>query len=83
MKKILFILSFVSLFTNAQNLAFQWAKSLSGTGPEVGYGLTVDASGNVYSAGSFSNTTDFDPGIATVTVTSSGAEDIYVSKLDA
>lgn len=83
MKKILCILSFISVFGNAQNLAFQWAKSISGSGPEVGYGVTLDASGNVYSAGSFSGTTDFDPGVATVTVTTAGTEDIYISKLDA
>jgi len=83
MKKLLLALSFIPFLGNSQNLAFQWAKSLSGAGPEVGYGLTVDGSGNVYSTGSFSNTTDFDPGISTTTITSSGAEDIYISKLDA
>lgn len=82
MKKLLLALFLIPFFGNSQNLAFQWAKSVSGSGPEVGYGLTMDGSGNVYSTGSFSGTTDFDPGIATVTVASLGAEDIYVSKLD-
>ncbi|MBI3175959.1 MAG: S-layer homology domain-containing protein [Chloroflexi bacterium] len=50
-----------------------------------GYGIAVDAAGNIYTTGHFVGTVDFDPGPgkANLTFTSSGAMVSFVSKLDA
>ena len=62
---------------------FVWAKQISGSQNERGYGITVDQSGNVYTTGMFEGTVDFDPGSGTYSLTSFGSADIFVSKLDA
>ena len=62
---------------------FQWARSLGGSGVNVGYSITVDASGNVYTTGSFEGTADFDPGTGTANLSSAGGNDIFIQKLDA
>jgi hypothetical protein len=72
---------FVSKLDAAGN--FVYAKQLGGTGTESGNSITLDAAGNVYTAGDFSSTADFDPGAGTVNLTSAGNADIFVSKLDA
>lgn len=61
---------------------FAWAKMLGGAGSSEGAGIAVDANGNVYSAGTFSGETDFDPGAGVSNLTSAGDDDGYVSKLD-
>ncbi|MDF7815917.1 T9SS type A sorting domain-containing protein [Hymenobacter sp. YC55] len=44
------------LKVDAQGTAL-WARQLGGSGPEVGYGVTLDGAGNVYQAGSYSTGT--------------------------
>ncbi len=62
---------------------FVWAKKMGGSsGDDEAFGLTLDASGNVYTAGYFDLTADFDPGAATFNLTTSGGYDAFVSKLD-
>jgi hypothetical protein len=61
---------------------FLWAKAFGGTDNELGFGVTVDSSGGVYSTGTFETTVDFDPGAGTSNLTSAGSTDVYVSKLD-
>jgi hypothetical protein len=62
---------------------FVWARSMGGSsGTEAGYDVAVDGQGNVYTAGYFQGTADFDPGAGTVNLTSAGFEDVFVSKLD-
>ncbi len=62
---------------------FVWAKAFIGVGSNDGYSVKVDQSGNVYSTGSFNNTVDFDPDSTVVyNMTSAGAFEIFVSKLD-
>lgn len=62
---------------------FVWAKSLGGTGDDIGCSIAVDAVGSVYTTGNFWGTCDFDPGLTTYTIASAGgSNDIFVSKLD-
>ena len=73
---------FISKLNAAGN--FVWAKQLGGTSSEVGYSIAVDASFNVYTAGYFQGTTDFNPDPAiTNNFISAGQADIFVNKLDA
>jgi hypothetical protein len=60
-----------------------WAKDQGASGTEVTYGVTTDASGNVYTTGLFLGTMDLDPGPGTMTVTSLGQQDVFITKLDA
>lgn len=82
MKKSFLLLIFIipCLHTLAQN--FQWAKKLASVNSSQGYGIATDASGNIYTAGSFLGTTDFDPGAGTYNLTPTGAFDVYVCKLN-
>ncbi|WP_417590480.1 SBBP repeat-containing protein [Owenweeksia hongkongensis] len=62
---------------------FLWAKSFGGSSVDVGYKITVDASGNAYTTGSFKGTVDFDPGAGAANLSSAGDDDMFVQKLDA
>ena len=61
---------------------FIWAKSVGGISGEEGSGITTDTLGNVYIAGMFADTVDFDPGIGIFTLTANGGADIFIQKLD-
>jgi hypothetical protein len=61
---------------------FVWAKRMGGAGEDYGKATSVDASGNVYTIGSFHGTVDFDPGTGIYNLTSAGNNDIFISKLD-
>jgi len=58
--------------------AHQWTTTLGGTGNDRAYGVAVDGSGNVYTAGDFTGTVDFGAG----NVTSAGSDDVFVTKLN-
>lgn len=66
----------------AQTANLEWAKQLSGTDIEVGNSIKIDASGNVYTVGTFQGTADFDPGSGIFTLTAGGIES-FITKLDA
>jgi hypothetical protein len=72
---------FISKLDAAGN--FVWAKAMGGTLSDIGNALAIDGSGNVYTSGYFSNTTDFDPGAGTFNLTTIGNVDVFISKLDA
>lgn len=61
---------------------YVWAKKLGGTSSDVGMNIAVDSSNNVYTTGYFNGTADFDPGAGTANLTSAGARDFFISKLD-
>lgn len=65
---------------------FVWVKQFGeNPGQEEGMAITVDAAGNVYTAGMYSNTVDFDPGSGIFNLSSLSAffhQNMYVSKLD-
>ncbi len=59
-----------------------WVKSMGGPFNDVGYAVSVDNDGNVYTYGSFSTTADFDPGPGVTSITSEGDFDIFIQKLN-
>ena len=62
---------------------FVWVRQMGGTARlKSGKGVAVDDSGNVYAMGYFEGAVDFAPGPSVFTLTSVGAQDIFVSKLD-
>ena len=79
---IVILLIIFSISLHAQYVNFEWAKSTGGSDLDESYGMTTDAIGNVYVTGRFANTVDFDPGSGTFNVTSNGANDAFVQKLD-
>jgi hypothetical protein len=60
-----------------------WARSFVGANFNITYGVTADNSGNVYSAGWYQATTDFDPGPGVHNLTPLSFRNAYVHKLDA
>jgi hypothetical protein len=74
---------FLSQKINAQEHQFSWVKSIGSTSSEGGRNILTDASGNVYTSGTFSGTVDFDPGTAVVNLTSIGTTNMFVAKYDA
>lgn len=65
---------------------FLWAKSFGGSFEDEGLVIATDSVGNVYTAGLFKGTVDFDPGAGVyninANVPSSGGSHLYISKLD-
>ena len=84
-RNVLFSLMIICFATLNAQINFQWAKQMGGNNMDRGYAIATDASGNVYTTGFFRGLADFDPGVGTYTLTTSGINDfdIFVSKLDA
>jgi hypothetical protein len=71
---------FLTKFDSLGN--FKWAKTWGGIYWDIGYGVSVDGSGNVYVTGVFYGSVDFDPGPGEDNHTSNGGCDVFLSKLD-
>jgi len=72
---------FISKLDGSGN--FVWAKSIGGSNYDAGFSIAIDPSnGNVYTTGGFADMVDFDPGVGIFNLTSNGAFDIFISKLD-
>lgn len=71
---------FITKFDTSGN--FIWARQISGAGDEDGNAMVMDASGNCYVTGLYTGTANFDPGVTDFSMTSNGAEDIYIAKFD-
>ena len=83
--KSVFTIIYLLLFclSNAQDAKLSWAKQLGGSTNDYGYSIAVDASGNVYTTGTFAGTADFNPDPAVTYNLTSAGSDIFISKLDA
>jgi hypothetical protein len=72
---------FVLKLNSAGN--FVWARNVGGAGSAYGRAIALDASANVYTTGFFNSTVDFDPGPTTYTISATGNDDVFISRLDA
>ncbi len=61
---------------------FVWAKNIGGAQDHNGNSIAVDKAGCVYTTGRFVGSSDFDPGVGVYNLSTSGASDIFISKLD-
>jgi hypothetical protein len=66
----------VFVATYSTDGTYRWGKQIGGTGIDIGFGIAVDADGNVVSAGRFANSVDFGGG----SVPSAGSFDAYFAK---
>jgi Secretion system C-terminal sorting domain/Beta-propeller repeat len=60
---------------------FVSAEKVGGLGLDYAIAIAVDASQNIYTAGYFGSTADFDPGVGVYNLVSPGADDVFVLKL--
>ncbi|MDZ4700863.1 MAG: T9SS type A sorting domain-containing protein [Rhodothermales bacterium] len=74
-------LSFLLLTLAAPESNAQFAHSLGNESFDSGQGVGIDSSGNVYAAGTFNGTIDFDPGPGEVSYTSTRT-DVFVTSYD-
>ncbi len=72
--------AFISKLNASGN--FIWAKKFGGSSDDNGLGIDLDSLQNVYTTGIFSNSVDFDPGPTSLTLSSSGFYDVFISKLN-
>lgn len=63
--------------------AYLWAKSFSGSAEDLVADIAIDDTGRITAAGTFYETTDFDPTAAAFNLSSFGAADIYIAQLEA
>lgn len=61
---------------------FVWATRIGAQGNDISRGIDLDADGNVYTAGRFESTVDFNGGSGTFNQTSAGSVDAFVMKQD-
>lgn len=61
---------------------YLWAKNFGGTITDIGFSIAVDKFKNVYTTGNFRSSADLDPGSNTATFTTSGGDDVFISKLN-
>ena len=71
---------FISKLDSAGN--FVWAKAMGGTNIDFSQSIVLDASGNVYTTGTFRWTVDFNPGAGTYNLSNNGQENTFISKLN-
>ncbi|NMH27756.1 T9SS type A sorting domain-containing protein [Flavobacterium silvaticum] len=83
-KPVLLFTLFISFISYSQeDPVLHWARTFGSIGHQSAYALATDSDGNVYTAGTFSATVDFDPGPGEALLTQTGnSPDGYVQKLD-
>jgi hypothetical protein len=91
MKKAMRVLATISIFASSlisTSSAVAWVDSnlavatISGQDNQYGLSIASDASGNIYTSGSFEGTTVFGSGAGATILTSKGGRDAFVAKHD-
>jgi hypothetical protein len=59
-----------------------WARPVAGPAFDHAHAIAADHSGNIFAAGSFINTVDFDPGAGVFNLSSTGQSDIFLTRYD-
>ncbi len=72
----------VSAQVHAQQVNLEWVHGIGGVFGDMARTIALDDSGNVYMAGYFFGTVDFDPGAGTANLVAAGEQDIFVAKYD-
>lgn len=62
------------------NGTYIWAHDIGGTWDEYGTGICIDGNSNVYLAGTFNGTVDFNPQGTALQLVSAGGEDMFLAK---
>jgi hypothetical protein len=82
-KALLLAFLFASVVSlRAQTPTLRSALQIGGSGLELGTSIDHDAGGNLVVVGSYSSTVDFDPGVATASLTAIDSADGFVAKYD-
>ncbi|HEX2617071.1 MAG TPA: T9SS type A sorting domain-containing protein [Flavobacteriales bacterium] len=83
MRRSFYLLAlFASVVAQAQELVPAWGGSMGAGGSDASQGIALDDAGHVYITGTFTGTTDMDPGPGVHELISAGSNDIYVAKFD-
>jgi hypothetical protein len=69
---------FLTKYSSSGN--YQWTKTFGGTNSDYCQSLMVDGENNIYMAGHFIGTVDFDTGSGVDEKTSNGAYDVFITK---
>ncbi len=81
MKKFLLVFTVICLIAfQAKSQKYLWANALGGSSNDLAKVMAVDNVGNVFLAGTFWGTVDFDPGNGTNQLTSNGMRDAFLAK---
>lgn len=80
---ILFCCLAILITSHTQAQQYQWAKKFGGNRNDIGRTIKTDPLGNIYTMGTFSDTTDFDPEAGVLQLIPEGTSDIFISKFDA
>lgn len=84
MKKLYSFILFLSIGFSINAQVYNNAFKIQSSGTDRGMRITTDNSGNVVTTGYFGGSADFDPGVATASLTPGGSfEDVYIAKYDA
>jgi len=65
------------------NGSYAWTRTIGGNNTDEAYSVTAGSEGNIYVAGSFMDTVDFNPGAAVDSHTSKGDHDIFLTRINA
>ena len=72
--------TFVEHFNSAGEII--WVKQIGGTGNDKPSQIEIDENGDLYILGTFTGTSDFDPGVSTYNLSSIGNQDVFICKLN-
>jgi hypothetical protein len=71
---------FIAKYDSTGN--YSWANKIGGSSDDRGSTIALDTLGNIYIAGYFTDTVDFDPSTATHNLSAFGGSDIFIAKYD-